>query len=82
MNESTDTTKNGQGIEIIKVTILNGKMKIDFGKCNLALISHAVILLLTHLQNLIIAGQQPEQPQIEAPGMPISQDIINKIRGN
>lgn len=64
---------------ILKVTLLDGRISVDFGQVNLALISHAIRLAGLQVDNQIIASQSPKPSKIDIPKGAVD-GIINKIR--
>lgn len=75
-------TDNGKkSYELIKVTLIDGSMQIDFNHdVNISLISHALRIASLELDNQIIASQQPKlvQPSTSIPI--VGQDILDRIR--
>ena len=71
---------NGDKIELIKVSIAGGNMVVDFGKHNIALLSHALRVAGLHLDDMIvekeIVAEESEKPKIVIPP-----NILDKLRG-
>jgi len=62
-------------IEILKVTIQDGSMRVEFGKVNSALLSHAIRMASLHLDNMLIGSEQEDKKIVSAPP-----NIIDKLR--
>jgi len=68
-------TENGNGQEVVKVMLKDGKMTTTFNTgLNMAVMSHAIRLLSLELDNAII-GNQDKKSNIEVP-----HTIIDKMR--
>ena len=71
-------TENGNP-EVIKVTLIDGSLKVSFGKYNTALIGHALRLANLKLDNVIIAQQAPKPSALDIK-QTIPADILKRMR--
>jgi len=67
-------TENGNGQEVVKVMLKDGKITVTFGDANLAIISHALRLASLEVDNVIIGNQQPKS------NLTVPKTVIDKMR--
>jgi len=69
---------------VVKVELHDGKLDVEIGNVNLALVSHAIRLLGLQIDNIIIAKESHNQEQkIQTPDMKITipNSVRDKLRG-
>lgn len=61
---------------LLTVTLKDGSMKVEFDKCNTALLSHAIRLASLHLDNMLIG----HDAQKETSEIAISENLLKRLR--
>jgi len=64
--------------DIIKVTLVDGQMKVSLASVNLAILSHALRLTSLQLDNELIKREQAKIPKVSP--ISVSPDILKQLR--